>query len=129
MDKKFIEERKKQLEKKKEEIRAQLKTFAKQTNKKKEEWKTLYPVFGEGQADEEEDEVEEFDTLVALKEVLENELERIDKALTKIKKGKYGICERSGKPISKERLKIIPQARYCAKCQAIVNKENSIKNK
>ncbi len=38
-------------------------------------------------------------------------VEEIDHALTKIELGTYGICEVSGQPIPKERLKAIPWAR------------------
>ncbi len=40
----------------------------------------------------------------------------IDLALKKVNQGKYGLCERCGKPISKRRLKFLPQARNCMKC-------------
>ncbi len=40
----------------------------------------------------------------------------IDHALRKIREGRYGICEKCGKPIEKKRLEIIPYARICIKC-------------
>ena len=42
-----------------------------------------------------------------------NSLEEIEAALQRIRKGTYGICEASGKPISPDRLKVIPWTRYC----------------
>lgn len=39
-------------------------------------------------------------------------------ALEKINKGEYGICETCGKPIPKKRLKFLPWAKYCVKCQS-----------
>jgi RNA polymerase-binding transcription factor len=41
--------------------------------------------------------------------------ERIDKALTKIDEGTYGLCDRCGKPIEKARLKALPYANLCLK--------------
>ena len=41
----------------------------------------------------------------------------IEAALTKIKKGTYGICEHCKKPIEKKRLKFMPYVRYCVACQ------------
>jgi len=38
-------------------------------------------------------------------------------ALTKIKIGKYGICENCGQPIDRSRLKVYPQARYGLDCE------------
>lgn len=43
-------------------------------------------------------------------------LAEIDDALGRISNGTYGICEGSGEPIPKERLKAIPWARYCIAC-------------
>ncbi len=45
------------------------------------------------------------------------EIEQIDNALKKIKKGKYGICENCGKNISKQRLAAIPFVNLCIKCK------------
>ncbi len=42
----------------------------------------------------------------------------IERALKKIKSGTYGLCEFCKNPISKERLKVIPYARLCIKCQS-----------
>ncbi len=43
----------------------------------------------------------------------------IDLALKKLNQGKYGLCERCGKPVGKRRLKFLPQARYCIKCSGL----------
>jgi RNA polymerase-binding protein DksA len=40
-------------------------------------------------------------------------LKEIDDALERIEQGTYGICEGTGKPIPKARLKAQPWARYC----------------
>ena len=40
-------------------------------------------------------------------------LNEINAALYRIEQGTYGICEGSGKPIERERLKVLPYARYC----------------
>lgn len=41
---------------------------------------------------------------------------QIRKALTRIKIGKYGMCERCGKMIDTDRLAISPAATLCIKC-------------
>lgn len=48
---------------------------------------------------------------LALSARARQEIEEIDRALTKIDAGTYGICEVSGEPIPKARLEAIPQAR------------------
>ncbi len=48
-------------------------------------------------------------------ELISNEqttLKEIDAALERIRKGSYGICEGTGKPIPKARLRVRPWARY-----------------
>jgi DnaK suppressor protein len=44
-------------------------------------------------------------------------LNKIDLAIEKLKKNRYGICERCGKKIPISRLKALPYAKYCIKCQ------------
>lgn len=41
----------------------------------------------------------------------------INHALQKIQEGEFGLCESCKKPISKVRLKAMPYARLCLKCQ------------
>lgn len=53
----------------------------------------------------------------AIKLELSKNLVRIRKALTKIKIGKYGICERCGKMIDTDRLAVIPTAELCLECE------------
>ena len=45
-------------------------------------------------------------------------LYEIDEALRRIDQGSYGVCEMSGKPIEKERLKVLPFARHCVSVQS-----------
>lgn len=42
----------------------------------------------------------------------------IDEALRRIASGTYGLCEVSGEPIEKERLKVMPHARHCVRVQS-----------
>jgi DnaK suppressor protein len=44
-------------------------------------------------------------------------LYELDDALKKIEEGSFGICEQCKIIISKTRLRAIPQARFCVKCQ------------
>jgi DnaK suppressor protein len=37
-------------------------------------------------------------------------------ALARIEQGRYGVCERCGKRIAKERMRALPYARYCMPC-------------
>lgn len=57
---------------------------------------------------------------LAIDENAEYLIERIDRALEKIEAGNYGICDRCGIEISRERLKALPYATFCIECQDIV---------
>lgn len=50
-------------------------------------------------------------------------LAQIDQALARIAAGKYGICDRCGKPIAPERMEAIPHATLCIQCQAKLEKK------
>jgi len=48
---------------------------------------------------------------------LESALQQIDDALEAIGEGYYGICQKCGASIDRARLKTIPWAKFCYKCQ------------
>ena len=43
----------------------------------------------------------------------------VDKALAKIAAGTYGICEKCGEPIPRERLRALPYAALCVRCKSM----------
>jgi RNA polymerase-binding transcription factor DksA len=49
-------------------------------------------------------------------------LYEIEEALRRIEQGTYGICEQSGEPIERERLRALPFARYCVAVQAEIER-------
>lgn len=52
------------------------------------------------------------------------ELTEIEFSLNKIKSEDYGICEMCEEPISIQRLKVKPHAKYCIVCREIIEKQN-----
>ncbi|OGM11494.1 hypothetical protein A2Z22_00390 [Candidatus Woesebacteria bacterium RBG_16_34_12] len=54
----------------------------------------------------------------AIKEQYERKIIQTRKALSRIKIGKYGICEDCNKMIDTDRLVVYPEATLCSKCQA-----------
>ncbi len=81
------------------------------------------PEFGNDvdSGDEETDETEEFGTQLSIAQNYKEKLADIDTALDKIKKHKYGICERCGKPISKDVLEAAPESKFCKECKKSTN--------
>ncbi|CAM5374281.1 TraR/DksA family transcriptional regulator [Streptomyces antimycoticus] len=43
----------------------------------------------------------------------------VEAALRRIAEGSYGACHLCRRPVERERLMIVPQARYCARCQQV----------
>ena len=57
------------------------------------------------------------ETIVAEVEVSNKTLFLIETALKKIARGLYGVCEKCRLPIGLNRLKIVPETRYCLDCE------------
>ncbi len=53
------------------------------------------------------------ETIVAQIKDLKRKLQDIDIALERVKKNRYGFCEKCGKAIPAARLALIPEARFC----------------
>ena len=122
MKKKILNELKEKLEKEKAQIEEELEKFAKRDIKLPEDWDTRFPKWngtasGGGALETAADEVEEYEAKLPVEYSLEMRLKNINLALKKIKEGKYGICEKCGKEIDEKRLKIVPEARFCLKCE------------
>ena len=122
MNKNFLEEQKKRLEAMKKEVTEQLSQFASKDKKLKGNWQSRFPEFdgaetGGSKLEVAQDEVEEYLNRLPIEHILETKLEDINSALEKIKKGVYGKCEKCGRNISKKRLELYPEARFCLKCQ------------
>jgi len=122
MNKKILDEIQLKLGKEKEAVENQLNNFAKKDNKLAGDWDTVFPALdgkesGSAGLEVSADEVEQYTTLLPLEHNLEIKLKNINLALEKIKKDKYGSCEKCKKEIEEERLKIYPDARFCQKCK------------
>jgi len=120
MDKNLLNELKTRLEKEGANIEKELTRFAKKDENLKGDWDTLFPhsdsESGSGSLEKEADEVEEYTTLLPIEHGLETKLKNINLALGKIEKNDYGKCEKCEEEISEERLKAVPEARFCLKC-------------
>lgn len=61
--------------------------------------------------------VANFDNTISVGNNLEKGLHEVEKALAKIEKGDYGVCELCRQPIEAGRLKAAPSATSCVNCQ------------
>ncbi len=106
------------LEVEKEKLIKELKFFAKKDPQLRGNWLTRFPLFNLSRShkDENAEEIEEYENLLPVEHTLELRLKDVEGALTKIKKGAYGQCEKCQKEIEIKRLEVIPEARLCLKC-------------
>jgi RNA polymerase-binding transcription factor DksA len=58
--------------------------------------------------------------LEPVSEVVRRELAEIDAALLRIEAGSYGSCQNCGGPMGLQRLRALPEARYCVACSGTV---------
>lgn len=58
----------------------------------------------------------------SLKKELLTNLEKIERAIFRIRKGRYGTCERCGQMIDTERLAANPTAHLCLQCERLSRK-------
>ncbi|MFA5749675.1 MAG: TraR/DksA C4-type zinc finger protein [Candidatus Shapirobacteria bacterium] len=63
-----------------------------------------------------DEQIGHFDVEIKVK-FLSKQIVQLRKALTRIKIGKYGICEKCEKMIDTDRLAINPEATTCVKCE------------
>ncbi|KKS37225.1 MAG: Transcriptional regulator, TraR/DksA family [Parcubacteria group bacterium GW2011_GWA2_42_14] len=122
MDKTLLEQLKQKLLEEKVLLEKDLSSFAKKDPNMKGDWDTVFPQMGEAQSgshsslDESADEVEEYENLTAKEFTLETRLAEVNRALERINKDGFGLCQKCGKEISKERLYANPAAEFDIEC-------------
>ena len=68
--------------------------------------------------------LEDIETDAGLIERYEFQLKAIDAALSRLERGRYGICEKCKEEIPIERLKAMPFTAYCIDCQKTRNERS-----
>lgn len=121
MDKKFIDEMKIILEQRKKSLEKSLEDVAQKSSRIKNTYEAKFPEYGTSE-EEGADEVATFTDRVSLEENLETNLQEVEAALKKVQHGKYGICEECNKEIDRQRLKVMPTARWCLACKNKLSK-------
>lgn len=116
MDQKTIEQLKNTLENEKVRLEKELENFAIKDETTEGNFNVKYPNREDSTMEDEADESQEYENLLSLENSLEPKLKAVTAALEKIKSGGYGICEKCGKEIEKERLLAYPEAKLCMGC-------------
>lgn len=117
MNKKELEIFKKRLLEEKAELEDELGLIGQKDPSAPNEWEATTKDMEVDAADENEiaDKLEEYEGNSGIINSLDSQLREVNSALERIESGKYGICEKCGKPIEKERLEANPSARISIK--------------
>ena len=65
------------------------------------------------------------DLITAVLQRALNELVQIERAISRLDSGSYGICDECGEEISERRLNEKPFAQYCINCQEMIDERES----
>ncbi|MDD3006853.1 MAG: TraR/DksA C4-type zinc finger protein [Candidatus Pacebacteria bacterium] len=111
-----LDDFKNKLVERRQSVEGQLQTFAKKNSDIKNDYETVFEQVGDSE-EENADEVATYEEKLAIEHEMEDDLQDIDEALERIKNGTYGICTNCGQNIDAERLRAIPEAKFCIKCE------------
>ncbi|MDO9399506.1 MAG: TraR/DksA family transcriptional regulator [bacterium] len=121
MNKKIIDQIKKELLVRKKQITKDLQSFTKQDIHEKDVRHAKFPDYGDAY-DESVQEVDDYTTGLATEEVLEETLRDINNTLDRIANDTYGICKYCKQPIDEKRLLARPVANTCIACKLKMQK-------
>ncbi len=112
MNKRDLEHFNKMLLAEKDKLEGELKGIGQPSPNNRNNWEATSGGIEVDAADENEvaDKLEEYEGNSGIVNQLENQLKGVTDALDRIGKGTYGICEKCGEPIEKERLEANPSA-------------------
>lgn len=83
----------------------------------------VYPESGGNSIDDNAAEVSEYADELSIEARLEAELRDVQKALSLIDKGTYGVCKYCGKEIDLKRLEARPASSSCIDCKKLLTQE------
>lgn len=110
-DQAFLLQQKKKLEQRRQEILAALRGIAKPDalHHAPGDFNPNYPNYGSEEAENAQEFVQ-FESNVRAEANLERDLQNVVNALKKIENDTYGVCEKTGEMIPRERLEAFPEA-------------------
>lgn len=122
LSKKFLDEVKTTLLKEEERLEKDLIQFAKKDPDAPGGFTSTFPNYGD-KDDENAAEVADYQVRLSLEENLEKSLRDVKESLSRLAKGKYGICKYCKKPIEEKRLLARPHSSACMSCKKAIKQE------
>lgn len=118
----FLQRIKKQLGEERERLKKELGQFTKENPRLSDEYDTTFPEYGDKE-DENAQEIAEYTTNKPLEETLERMLRDVNKALSRLDNGIYGICKYCDRAIDEKRLLARPTSSACVSCKKTLTDE------
>jgi RNA polymerase-binding transcription factor DksA len=118
----FLKQIKDVLLKEKARLEIELGEFTKKNPHVAGDYDTKFSEYGDD-SDENAHEVEEYTVNKPLEITLENTLRDINRSLTRLEQGTYGICKYCDKPIDEDRLLARPTSSSCVSCKKTLTDE------
>jgi DnaK suppressor protein len=122
MNKAFVKEMQEQLEAEQKRLSSELAEFSTKNPANASDYSTDFPNMGDKE-DENAEEVATYSTNLTLERTLESSLRDVEKALSRIKNGTYGICKYCQKEIDEKRLRARPSSSSCVECKKSFTQE------
>lgn len=110
-----IDQLKKKLEDERGRLESELGKMARPNPRVSGDWEPVSPDMNPmiSDANEMADTFEEMDNMVGIEYQLEERLKEVIAALSRMKEGTYGVCEKGGEKMDSKRLEANPAARTC----------------
>lgn len=118
----FVAKMKDSLEQEKTRLESELNKFTKKNPHVDGDFDATYPEYGD-KSDENAQEISQYLTNKPLEMQLEKALRDVNKALTNLEKGTYGICKYCDNPIEEKRLEARPTSSSCVSCKKTLTQE------
>jgi len=117
MDKKLVTHFEEKLKAELADLESELKTVGRKNPENPKDWEPMPEKMDTLTSDETElaDKIEAFEENAAILNQLEVRYNEVKTALSRIKAGKFGLCEKCGGAIERERLEANPAATTCKK--------------
>lgn len=118
-----VEQIKKDLLEKKEQVLKDLQDLSRDDNHEVDNRTSRFPEYGD-KPDENAQEISEYSTTIVAQRVLEKNLEEIEGALKRIDDGMFNVCKYCGGEIGAKRLEARPTASSCIDCKKKLQEAN-----
>jgi len=118
----FLTQIKQTLVEEKEKFEKELGQFTSPNPHVKGDFEADYPEYGD-ESDENAREIADYTAKKPLEITLEKQLRDINKSLTRLEDGSYGVCKYCEKPIDEKRLLARPTSGSCVSCKKTLKDE------